>query len=288
VNPVRAGRLDAAIVACRRRPALAAAATAAYVLWVTVTHDHVQDVAYWLQRTFGREVWSPVVAGFGACGVAWAAWLAARRLAASPVRAEASAAWWGTLALLVAAFLSLLATNMEMLHFVQYAIPAVPVFALTRRFATTVLVVTAFGAADEWWQYAVLHRGWAVPWDVNDVVLNALGASLGGATILVFANCVVAAGPRRAAAPVAAVLAAGGAAVALRAAGVLALHPEDGPAAILLARSGRPAERWNVPEWGRGHYQLHPGAAFAICAVAVAAFAWVDRRVEWREPGARD
>lgn len=275
--------LDRFLAACAARPATAAAGTVAYVVWVATTHDHVQDLAYWLQATFGRALWAPTVAVLGAAAFALACRAAYRRIAVSAVRTEAAGAWWGTAALLVASFLTLLATNMESVHFVQYAIPAVPVLALTRRFSVTVLVVTALGAADEWWQFDVLHRHWAVPWDMNDIVLNAIGASLGCASILVFADLVRVRDVRRAfVAPVSAAVLVGGGALALLGAGVIGLHPEDGPAAVLLSRSERPPERWTSPEWGRGHYQIHPAGTLAVCLALAFAFAWIDTRAAWR------
>lgn len=275
--------LDRFLAACAARPATAVAGTVAYVVWVATTHDHVQDLAYWFQRTFGRAVWAPTVAVLGGVALALACRAAHRRIVVSAVRTEAAAAWWGTAALLVASFFTLLATNMEAVHFLQYAIPAVPVFALTRRFSTTVLAVTALGAADEWWQYDVLHRHWAVPWDMNDIVLNAIGASLGCASILVFADCGPANGARRVlAAPVTAAVVLGGSGPALVASGAVGLHPEDGPAAILLSRSERPIERWTSPEWGRGHFQIHAGGTLAICLALMLAFTWIDARTVWR------
>jgi hypothetical protein len=275
---------DALLTASARRPLFAAAALLGYALLVTATHDHVQDVAYFLQRTFGAEVWRPAVAALGALALLAAAWAAQRRIARSAVRGAAAAAWWGTSLLLVAAFFTLLATNMEAIHFVQYAIPALPLYALLRRFDATLLAVTVIGALDETWQYAVLHGSWSIQWDANDIVLNALGGALGCAWILVFARCGRAPAPPRGnfAATLAAALVFGAGSLALRAAGLLSLYPEEGDAPLLLSRAPRPEDRWEVPDWGRGHYVIHPGAALVVCLLVAAGFAWIDRRARWR------
>lgn len=268
------------LAACERRPRLAATGALAYAIAVTATHDHVQDLAYFLQRTFTPEVWRPLVAGAAALALAVACAAARVRIAESPVRAAAAASWWGICALLAAAFVTLLATNMEAVHFVQYAILAWPALALTGTFARTVVVVTILGAADEAWQYAVLHSDWDVPFDVNDVVLNALGACLGCASALVFAQFRPrVAGMASALAPAVlfAAVVCGGGVLAVRA-GAVALHPEDGPAPVLLSRGPRPADRWETPDWGRGHHVLHPGAAAVILAALVALAGAADRR----------
>jgi hypothetical protein len=276
--------LDPLLDACARRPAAAAGALVGYTLMVSATHDHVQDLAYFLQRTFTPEIWKPTVAVLGAL-VLVAAGIAARgHMAKSAVRAEAAAAWWGTCALHVVAFFTLLATNMEAVHFLQYALPVWPAYALLRRLDAAFLVSASLGAFDEAWQYAVLHVDWGVPYDANDLVLNTLGAALGCASILVFASAERRTSPPRwnfAAAGAAAVVLGGGSLV-LRAAGVLSLYPEDGDAPILLSRVARPVERWESPEWGRGHFVIHPGVPLVLCLVLAAAFAWLDRRVGWR------
>lgn len=275
--------LDRFLDACARRPLLTVAGVVGYALLVTATHDHVQDVAYVLQAAAGRDVWSPTVAVAGAAGFAVLAWAAIRRLRASPVGRAATAASVATAVALVAASLTLLATNMEAVHFVQYALPALPVYALTRRFGTTVVVVGVLGALDEVWQYVVLHASWGVPCDMNDIVLNALGASLGCACILVFATCAARDGDRGAwAAPAAAALVFGAGGVALHAAGLLALHPEDGPAPILLSRLARPESRWQEPEWGRAHHLVHPGLALVVCLAAAFGHAAIDRVAGWK------
>jgi len=275
---------------CARRRGAAVAATAAYVVAVSLTHDQVQDLAYWLQRTSGPRVWAPIVGVLALAGAVWGALAARNALARSPVRRAAATAWWTTLVLLAAAFFTLLATNMEAVHFVQYALPAIPVYALTRRFSLTALIVTALGALDETWQYAVLHLHWGVQWDANDLVLNGLGAALGCAAIAVFADVESAEPPpaRPYLAVVEAAVAVFGGGLALRAAGLLSLYPEDGPAWLLLSRSERPESRWEVPEWGRGHHIVHPAVGFGIVLALALGCAWLDARVRWRPRAERD
>ncbi len=264
-----------------RRPVVTALLTATYFAVVVASHDHVQEVAYWLQRTFTREIWTVVVAVIAvACAVA-AAWRVVTVCRARALPRGVAIVWWGSLTLASAASLTLLATNMETVHFLQYALLALPVLALTRRFGATVLVVTVLGAFDELNQWAVLHSGWGVRFDTNDVLLNAIGAALGCAAAAVFAGTRPAPPPRARAlaatwAPllvVALLLGAGG--QVLAAEGRLALYREDwSPRTWLtLSRDRRPVARWQRPENSRAHYVTHPGAALALCLVILAAFA---------------
>ncbi len=268
------------------RPRAAVVLTATCFLAVCTTHDLVQDLAYALQRLFGRAVFSPLVALLGLAAAALYVGSAERSLRGSPVRRVGRVAVVVPAVLMAASFLTLLSTNMEAVHFLQYGLLFLPLHAVTGRLALPFLVTALLGAADEWFQYAVLHRGWAVPYDVNDVVLNAIGAAAGVGAIVAFGDARPAPRDRRplraAWVPVlvaAAVFGAGG--PALRAAGVLALYPEDaGPrAALLLSREERPASRWTRPDWGRPFYSLHPGVAVAACLLLAAAVAGLEGRV---------
>jgi hypothetical protein len=270
------------------RPVTTVALAAAYFAAVVLSHQAVQDLAYWLQRTFTREIWAPVVAVIAFAGAAWLAWRAWRApRGAKPPRAV-SVAWWGSLAGALVASLTLLATNMETIHFAQYALLALPVLALTGRFGATVLVVTVLGAFDELYQWTWLHPGWAVRFDANDVVLNALGAALACAGAAVFGGVRPAPAPTRRSlaatwAPVLAVaLVLGGGGPVLAAEHRLAVHRGDWcpHTWVTLSRARRPDVRWKSPERARRHHILHPGAALAICLVLAAGFSALDDR--WR------
>lgn len=123
-------------------------------------------------------------------------------LAAAPVlrrgaRHLAETRAWPALLILgamgVAAQESLLVSNVELIHFPQFALLAGLILATGIGAEAAWLVATAAGIADETYQYLVLYAG--VPniyLDYNDMVLNAIGAA--------YAVCLfVAAGGRSAA-----------------------------------------------------------------------------------------
>lgn len=276
------------------RPVLTLLLVTAYFAAVVTSHDRVQELAYWLQQTFTREVWSPVVALLALVTAGGLGWRAFSVLRGAGRPRSVAVAWWGSLAAAVAASAVLLATNMETVHFLQYALLAVPVLALSGRCGATVLLVTALGAFDELYQWTVLHAGWAVRFDTNDVVLNGIGAALGCAAAAVFAGVRPArdVGTRVRAAtwgPVLAVtlvVGAGGPALAAR--HRLAMYREDWcpHAWMTLSRLERPATRWQQPEGARRHHELHPGVMLALCVALAAGFCALDDR--WRVEGVRE
>lgn len=272
-----------------RHPLSTSALAAAYYVAVVVSHDRVQDVAYWLQRTFGRAVWGATVAVLAAGAAAWVAYGAFRRLRDGGRPRAVAVAWWCGLAGAAVASLTLLATNMEVVHFLQYALLALPVLALSGRFGATVLAVTALGAFDELYQWVVLHPGWAVRFDANDIVLNGLGAALGCAAAAVFGDVEpVEVGARRHAATWAPLLCValllGGGGPALAATHRLAVDRDDWcpHTWLTLSRIQRPESRWQHPDGARAHHVLHPGAALLACLVIAAGFCALDDRLRPR------
>ena len=268
------------------RPMVTALLAAVYYVAVVVSHDLVQELAYWLQHLYSRAIWGPTVAVIACAAGTWASWRAVRVLSGGGRPRGVAAAWWGSAALALAASLVLLATNMEIVHFLQYAILAVPVLVLTRRYGVTVLLIAGLGAFDEMYQWVVLHPGWAVRFDVNDVILNCIGGALGCAAVMVWG------GVKRAPEPdartlavtwgpllvVALLLGAGG--PALAATHRLAVDREDWcpHTWLTLSRIERPVSRWEEPDEARRHYVVHPGVALAVCLVIVGGFSWLDGR----------
>jgi hypothetical protein len=262
-----------------------------YFFWVAAAHDLVQQIAYALREDIGKERWAALVAGVCVLGAAVLCWRVVPALRRSEVRGPATWAWWGSIALMVACFFTLFATNIEAIHFIQYAVLAVPLFALTRRVGVTVLLVGILGALDEWHQYSFIFENWRIRWDVNDVVMNVLGGLSGVAAIVAFGRPgrVTAGNPGLGAAAIwgplalTTVVVAAGSAVMLGT-GDMDLYREEGErhAFIQLSREAAPTERWEDPYWGRRHYVLHPGVGIAICLLLTAAFTGLDHVVAFR------
>ena len=87
--------------------------------------------------------------------------------------------WSFVAALTVGAYILCIAVSSEVVHFFQYAILAVPLYALTRCALDTVAIAAILGAIDEGYQFLVLNPTWAIYFDYNDVLIDAIGAGLG-------------------------------------------------------------------------------------------------------------
>jgi hypothetical protein len=90
-----------------------------------------------------------------------------------------------TLGLIAASWPWLFYTDIEVVHFPQYAVLSVLLYALTLRFGRALLYATLLGAADECFQFYVSHPNWAINLDFNDMMYNAIGAGFGCTLIYV-------------------------------------------------------------------------------------------------------
>ena len=83
--------------------------------------------------------------------------------------------FWG----MVVSLNMLIIVNIEIIHFIQYALLAILIFPLSRSFFTTIVLVMFLGAIDEAYQYYFLSPERTNYYDFNDVILNLLGAAMG-------------------------------------------------------------------------------------------------------------
>lgn len=91
-----------------------------------------------------------------------------------------------TILLVVLTFNTLFVINIEIVHFLQYAIMAILLFPLTMRYGETLYWATLLGAIDEGYQYFYLSPHRTDYYDFNDVVTNLLGAALGLVFLRIF------------------------------------------------------------------------------------------------------
>jgi hypothetical protein len=144
-----------------------------------VFHLSISDLCDSLYRTLGRTVYERLTL-FGIVGLsvlAAAPWLKRRIRALSEPRTAAA-----SLALVVLACVaqtSLLVSNVELIHFPQYALLAGLLLAAGMTAEPAFAAASAAGILDEAYQYYVLYAGIPkVYLDFNDMYLNALGAAL--------------------------------------------------------------------------------------------------------------
>lgn len=197
-------------------------------------HKPISDICDALYARVGRGRYEVIsVVGIGLLSLA-AAVPAMRRLR-QPLRDTwLPASLLGLAAMTAASQRWLLVTNIELIHFPQFALIAALFLAAGVGARTAWLCGAVAGLLDETYQHLVLYAG--VPntyFDVNDIVLNAIGAAWG--ICLFGANRLAAAGPVARPRQYLAPLVALGIAVAL----ALALDPPD-PVLLRKAATGRP------------------------------------------------
>lgn len=268
----------------RDRRALTLAAVLIYTFLCAREHDRIQDVVRSLQSALGygtlQRIW--LVLGLGVVATLSAAlW---RRVRRRPELASLPLYWAGTAAATALSVHFFSVNNNEFVHFFQYGLLAIPVFALSGRFAETIVWVAWLGAFDETWQYAVLHKGWGIPLDFNDIVMNFFGAAM-MTTLLVALlparrneSRRVPFGPayRFTAAMI-------GAGLLLAAAGKLAVYEKAAPPGVWIILSRlEPKPFWFFDEtWGpKAFHLLHPLEGVAICLTAAAVYSRMDRSWE--------
>jgi hypothetical protein len=249
-------------------------------------HDVFEGMAFWAQDRFAgdgqspQRAWNHLVSWACLPILAVTCWWCLGGKGAMLRRPLARIYRLGTVVLAVAGYNTLFVMNIECIHFIQYAIVAILLFPLTRRFGETVFWAALMGAVDEAFQYLLLHGDRAVYFDFNDVVLNAVGAGFG---VLIVEGMPVAAELHRLAGayPVSkllkspALVAAAGLAAALTClymAGLLRLLPGESASrwTVVLRRCGPPGEFWHHTTWGKTYHELLPieGALLALGLIA--------------------
>jgi hypothetical protein len=260
----------------------------AYLWLAIIGHEAGEEVVRALQKVLGPRVLSAGLAASAALAALWV-FLRLRR----PLRGDGTAAVAArrTFAAFVAGFLVLchvflVAIPTEAAHFVQYALPVLPLFFVTRRLGATIVTLALAGVVDEGWQYWVLHPHWGVSLDFNDIVMNVAGASLGALVVLCAVPVSWRAGDlseriRRLDSPIFRLFLGTAVAVAAaRLAGFLSFEPGDAHArasALVLGRSAPEPAFWTLASWSQKRFHtLAPGAGLLLTGALVGALGLLD------------
>jgi hypothetical protein len=206
-------------------------------------------------------------------------------------RFQKTICWFFTISLVIVSYQLLVVFNVEIIHYPQYAILAILVYALVKRFGETIFWVTLAGAFDEAYQYFFLLRdNVQVHFDFNDIVLNLIGGGIGIVLIYtlldlkpdihlfhrntsrkwntmmiwVLGGCIVIGG------------------IFLYAVGILRFYPEatPSPPLIVLSRVPPPTQFWIHPTIGKPYHIFHPIEGIVITAILIACYAWMDDRLK--------
>lgn len=253
-------------------------------------HDVGNDLAYRIKGERSMESWNRgivILCAAIALAIGIGLWM---RIRVHPFRWDIVVSGAVTVGLAVAAFKTLIIINSEAVHFVQYAGLALLLYPVVGRFGSTVLLATLLGVVDEAHQYFVLHHPWQPYFDMNDILLNLIGASAGA----VLAHALSDARRFRPApgepflrevvrSPV--MLSAAGVLLTcglLLSIGLMRVGP-DGPGRVIhLRRTAPPTTFWIDDGWGKIHHQVTPAEGVALMVLLVGAYTLLDYRVHVR------
>jgi hypothetical protein len=154
----------------------------AYFLAVVGFHDEVTMLAIQLRRKVSIEGYNlffslATLLGF----TVWFYWIIRKIIRFKNYR-PALVFLLPTLLLTAIFFFYGLTYTIEAVHYFQYAILAILLFPLLKSYGATVFWTTLLGVLDETYQYVILTPSFRY-FDLNDILLNLLGAGLAVVTI---------------------------------------------------------------------------------------------------------
>jgi hypothetical protein len=161
----------------------------AYAALATFPHQPVQ----WLMNEIALRSSRPTVylwsARIGAVEVLVLTAVVIFRLRKQEGRFVIAISWIVTFALILLTWHTFTANELEFVHYPQYIPEGVILVALTLSPAESLCWVVILGGLDEAFQYAVLSRLRAAPYDFNDVFMDLLGGAAGVLLGMVFLRC---------------------------------------------------------------------------------------------------
>lgn len=267
--------------------------TGAYFFAVVLGHKKVSEVFDLLKEKLSFRVYDRAMLSLGLLLMAIVLFFVFNSIRNSKRRPALIGCTVFTGALLVLSYELFIVFSVEGIHYIQYALLALPVFALTLSFGKTVFWVTVLGAIDEGYQYFVLYAdNKEVYYDFNDIILNLAGAGIGVLIIL------TAHGPESGTAfrwkgpagkwmdPVTLLtgcLFLGG--FFLYMTGLLRFYKEAdvSTALIVLSRKPAPIDFLTIPAVGKPFHILHPVEGIIMASVLTAGYFLMDKHFS---PGA--
>lgn len=151
-----------------------------YFLLISLGHEYVQDAAFWAYKRYSLARVNRVLFHVGwICVALLVIWCAKRW---RPTRRGYFQLGYAALLMFLAyaAWRWLFYTTIEAVHFPEYAILAILLFSITRRFSHAVFYLMLLSTADETLQFInAMHRHWATYLDFNDLTFNLLGGCMG-------------------------------------------------------------------------------------------------------------
>ena len=265
-----------------------------YLIAVIVFHRSVSAIFDWLSERLSFKVYNDFIFLISLIVVVVCGVFVLVKIVKGERRCQKIIYCTFTAFLVVVSYKTLVVFNVENIHFPQYAILALPVFALLKHFGATVFWVTLFGAFDEAYQYFILYRNVnTVYLDFNDIVLNLIGAGIGVVLIYTLSDlksespafCPNSSGRcnKFIILAVTACILLGG--VSLYAAGILRFYPDPSAAEppILLSRIPAQTQFWTIPTYGKPFHIFHPVEGIIFSAILIACYSLMDYNLRSRK-----
>ncbi len=152
-----------------------------YYLLVVLPHE---EVGIWINETlnepYGIDIYNLIVLWLGGIillGYIFPLWKDIKQIEEG--KGQVLIAFLITFLLIIVAFNTLLVVNIEIIHFVQYAILAILLFPLFNNYQDTLFYAIIFATIDEGYQYFVLAPFRTDYFDFNDIIIDLIGAALG-------------------------------------------------------------------------------------------------------------
>jgi len=164
-----------------QRPILNIGLVITYYLLVVLPHEVIGIwIAQTLDKPFGRDTYNLIILALGVTGFLGYLYLVWNGTRQRPDKGKKTGLYLlATLALIVLSFNTILVVNVEIIHFIQYALLALLLFPFFSSYQETLFWSTILGAIDEGYQYLVLAPQRTDYYDFNDILIDMVGATLG-------------------------------------------------------------------------------------------------------------
>jgi hypothetical protein len=153
-----------------------------FFLVVVALHDTVTVLAIQLRKKLSIDGYNLFfILLFGFLFLTWIGWLLLKIRQSGAIK-NALIFLLPTIVLMVLFFIFMQTYSIEAVHFFQYAFLAILLFPFLKSYARVIVWATLLGSMDELYQYVILTPDFNY-FDLNDILLNLLGAGLSGVTI---------------------------------------------------------------------------------------------------------
>lgn len=150
-----------------------------YTLFILFMHDPMVSVSVALMNYFTLPVYNMIVAGIAVCVIIILFVYVISRYVRSPSDTGVKLIYLGAiLTLLGIHWFVMLEMNIEVVHALLYGGLLILMYPLVGRLGGAVLFCLPIMLLDEWFQYQILYEEYVEYFEINDVILDMLGAGL--------------------------------------------------------------------------------------------------------------